>query len=138
MKQFQSQDTQFQSDLYTSLSYGTLYELIHISVWHKHKYNDFAQNINKFICSIESRTRCTLYVFFISLYFARHVSGAIYTHPLEHKLQHTATGVCNGYSMLTQWSRYWLGHPHTFSTVKSELVHAKSVRVTQPVPAPMD
>jgi hypothetical protein len=27
--------------------------------------------------------------------FAAHVSGAIYTHPQEHKLQSTAVGVCN-------------------------------------------
>jgi hypothetical protein len=35
------------------------------------------------------------YVFFISLYFSLHVSGAICTHPQEHKLQITALGVCN-------------------------------------------
>jgi hypothetical protein len=58
-----------------------------------------------------------LYVFFILLYFSLHVSGAICTHPQEHKLQRTAIGVCNGYGMLIHWSRYWLGHTHTFSTV---------------------
>jgi hypothetical protein len=37
-----------------------------------------------------------LYVFFITLYFfALHVSGAICTHPQEHKLQGAAIGVCN-------------------------------------------
>jgi hypothetical protein len=51
-----------------------------------------------------------LYVFFIPLYFAVHISGAIYTHPQEHKLQSTAIGVCNGYGMLIHWSRYLLGH----------------------------
>jgi hypothetical protein len=36
-----------------------------------------------------------LCVIFIPLYFALHVSGAICTHPQEHKLQVTAIGVCN-------------------------------------------
>jgi hypothetical protein len=82
-----------------------------------------------------------LYVFFIYLYFYLHVSGAICTHPQEHKLQSTAISVCNGYGMLINWNRYWLGHPHTFSTARpdqSELDRAKSVRVSQPVPAPID
>jgi hypothetical protein len=52
---------------------------------------------------------CILYS---SLFLALHVSGAICTHPQEHKLQHTAIGVCNGFSMLIPWSTYWLGHPH--------------------------
>jgi hypothetical protein len=51
-----------------------------------------------------------------------HVSGAICIHPQEHKLQITAIGVCNGYGVLIHWSRYWLGHPHTFSTVKFVLL----------------
>jgi hypothetical protein len=59
-----------------------------------------------------------LYVFFIPLYFALHVSGAIFTHPQEQKLQSTALGVCNGYGVLVHWSRYWLGQPHTFGMVK--------------------
>jgi hypothetical protein len=43
-----------------------------------------------------------LYVYFIPLYyFALHVSGAVCTHPQEHKLQSTAIGVCNGYGMLS-------------------------------------
>jgi hypothetical protein len=57
-----------------------------------------------YICSIEGPTRCTciyVYVFFIPLYFLDlHVSGAICTHPQEHKLQRTAIGVCNGFGML--------------------------------------
>jgi hypothetical protein len=32
--------------------------------------------------------------------FALDVSGAICTHPQEHKLQSTASGVCNGCGML--------------------------------------
>jgi glycosylphosphatidylinositol transamidase (GPIT) subunit GPI8 len=70
--------------------------------------------------------------------FALHVSGAICTHPQECKLQSTAIGMCNSYGMLIHWSRYWLGHPHTFNAVKFGLVRAKSVRVSQPLPAPMD
>jgi hypothetical protein len=58
---------------------------------------------------------CILYS---SLFLALHVSCAICTHPQEHKLQRTAIGVCNGYVMLIHWSRYWLGHPQTFSTVR--------------------
>jgi hypothetical protein len=50
--------------------------------------------------------------------FALHVSRAICTHPQEHNLQSRAIGMCNVYGMLIHWSRYWLGHPHTFSTVK--------------------
>jgi hypothetical protein len=45
---------------------------------------------------------CILY---FSLFLALHVSGAICTHPQEHKLQRTATGMCNGSGMLIQWSR---------------------------------
>jgi hypothetical protein len=60
-------------------------------------------------------------MYYLFLYiFAPHVSGAICTHLQEHKLQSTALGVCNVCGMLVHWSRYWLGHPHTFSTVKSE------------------
>jgi hypothetical protein len=46
-----------------------------------------------------------------------------------------------GCGMLVHWGRYQLGHPHTFSTVnftESEIDRAKSVRVSRPVPAPMD
>jgi hypothetical protein len=59
---------------------------------------------------------CILYS---SIFFALHVSGAICTHPQEHKLQSTAIGVCNVYGIFIHWSRYWLGHLHT-------------VRVSQP------
>jgi hypothetical protein len=44
---------------------------------------------------------CVLYS---SLFLALHVSGVICTHPQEHKLQLTAIGVCNGFSMLIHWS----------------------------------
>jgi hypothetical protein len=84
-------------------------------------YKPTAQQNNSLytrLCSTDSPTRCTLYVFFIPLYFTPHVSGAICTHPQEHKQQHTAIGVCNGYGMLIHYSRYWLGHSHTFNTVK--------------------
>jgi hypothetical protein len=50
-----------------------------------------------------------LYIYMYSLFlylFALHVSGAICTHPQEHKLQSTAIGMCNGYGMLIHWSRY--------------------------------
>jgi hypothetical protein len=70
------------------------------------------------ICSIGSPTRCTwiyMYTLFLCI-FAVHVSGAICTHPQEHKLQNAVIGVCNGYGMLIHWSKYWLEHPHTFST----------------------
>jgi hypothetical protein len=40
---------------------------------------------------------CILYS---SIFYALHVSGAICTHPQEHKLQRTAIGVCNDYGML--------------------------------------
>jgi hypothetical protein len=49
--------------------------------------------------------------------FAVHVSGAICAHPQEHNLQSTAIG------MLIHWT-------------ESELDRAKSMRVSQPVPAP--
>jgi hypothetical protein len=63
-----------------------------------------------------------LYVFFIPLCFlALHVSGAICTHPQENKVQRTALGVCDGFGVLIHWSRYWLGHPRTFNTVRFRL-----------------
>jgi hypothetical protein len=58
-----------------------------------------------------------MYSLFLDI-FAVHVSGAICTHPQEHKLQSTALGVCMVFGILVHWSRYWLVHPHTFSTVK--------------------
>jgi hypothetical protein len=87
------------------------------------------------ICSIGSPTRCTwIYMYSLFLYiFALHVAGAICIHPQEHKLQSAVIGVCNGYGMLIYWSRYWLGHPHTCFAVKFG-----RVRVSQPVPAPID
>jgi hypothetical protein len=56
----------------------------------------------------EIPTRCTwIYMYSLFFYiFALRVSGAIYTHPQEHKLQSTALGVCNGCGMLFHWSRY--------------------------------
>jgi hypothetical protein len=57
---------------------------------------------------------CSLFLYTFSL----RVSGAICTHPQEHKLKSTGIGVCNGYDMLIHWSKYWLGHPYTFSTVQ--------------------
>jgi hypothetical protein len=66
----------------------------------------------------------TQYMYSLFLYIlAVHVSCAICTHPQEHRLQSTAIGMCNGYGMLIHWRRYWLGHPHTFSTVKFVLKH---------------
>jgi hypothetical protein len=62
-------------------------------------------DVKVFICIISS-----------SLFLAVYVSGTICTHPQEHKLQRTAIDVCNGFGMLIHWSRYWLGHPHTFNT----------------------
>jgi hypothetical protein len=50
----------------------------------------------------------SLFLYIIAL----HVSGAICTHPQEHKLQSTALGVCNGCCMLVHWSRYWLASPN--------------------------
>jgi hypothetical protein len=69
----------------------------------------------------------TICILYSSIFFALHVSGAFCTHRQEHKLQSTAIGMCNGFGMLIHWSSYWLGHPHT-----------KSVRISQPVPAPKD
>jgi hypothetical protein len=66
--------------------------------------------------SIQLDAHC-MYSLFLYI-FALHVSGAICTHPQEHKLQITAIDMCNVYGMLIHWSRYWLGHPHTFSMVK--------------------
>jgi phosphoribosylformylglycinamidine (FGAM) synthase-like amidotransferase family enzyme len=66
-----------------------------------------------------------MYSLFLSI-FAPHVSGAICTHLQEHKLQSTALGVCNGCGVLVHWSRYWLGHRHSFSAVsitQSETAH---------------
>jgi hypothetical protein len=57
-----------------------------------------------------------IYILYSSLFLALHVSGAICTHPQEHKLQRTAIGVCN----------------------ESEPDRTKSVKVSQPVPAPVD
>jgi hypothetical protein len=70
---------------------------------------------------IESPTRCTLYVFFIPLYFSVHVSGAFCTHHQEHILQRTTIGMCDVYSMLINWSKFGL---------QFELDLGKSVRVS--------
>jgi hypothetical protein len=45
-----------------------------------------------------------LCVLYFSLFLSLHVSGAIYTHPQEHKLQRTAIGVCNGFVMLIHYT----------------------------------
>jgi hypothetical protein len=78
-------------------------------------------------------------ILYSSLFLALHVSCAICTHPQEHKLQSTTTGVCNGFGVLIHSSRYWLQHPHTLSTVRFRLslnlTVLKSVRVFQPVQA---
>jgi hypothetical protein len=61
------------------------------------------------------RLMCGLFSWIV---FGRQVSGAIFTHLQEHKLQSTAIGIFNGYGMLIHWSRYWLGYSHTFSNVR--------------------
>jgi hypothetical protein len=68
-----------------------------------------------------------LYVLFIPLYFALHVSDAIRTDPQEHKLQSTAIGMCNVYGMSIHWSKYWLGHSEGVpaSTCSSGLTYHK-------------
>jgi hypothetical protein len=66
-----------------------------------------------------------MYFFMYSLFLALYVSPATCTHPQEHNCSVTAIGVCvcvYGFGMLVHWSRYWLGHPHTFSTVNFGLV----------------
>jgi hypothetical protein len=82
---------------------------VHGSVRHGNVYGQLKGqlDIHVFICILYS-----------SLFLALHVSVAICTDPQEHKLQCTATGLCNGFGMLIHWSRYWLGHHHTFSTVR--------------------
>jgi hypothetical protein len=53
---------------------------------------------------------CILYYTTLAL----QVSGAIYTHHQEHKLQSTAVGMCDCYGVWTvHWSRLWLGVPAT-------------------------
>jgi hypothetical protein len=59
-----------------------------------------------------------LCILYSCLFLALHVSGAVCIHPQEHKLQRIVIGVCNGFGMLNHWSGYWMGHPHTFSTVR--------------------
>jgi hypothetical protein len=97
------------------------------------------------MCMFESPSKCTcIYMYSLFLYiFALHVSGAICTHPQEHKLQSTAISTCNGYGILIHWSRYWLGHPQTFSTVKfrresktqfPKMLHLKTPEKTRKVP----
>jgi hypothetical protein len=44
-----------------------------------------------------------IYILCSSIFIALHVSGAIYTHPQEHKLQRTAIGVRNGFGMLIHY-----------------------------------
>jgi hypothetical protein len=59
-----------------------------------------------FLVPFTERFRHTTYVFFIPLYFlALRVSGAICSHPQEHKLQRRAIGVYNDYGTLIHWSR---------------------------------
>jgi hypothetical protein len=67
------------------------------------------------VCSIQGPTRCTfLCILYSSLFLAVHVSGAVCTHPQEHNC---SVQRVYGFGMLVYWSSYWLGHPHTFSTV---------------------
>jgi hypothetical protein len=75
---------------------------------------------NKCIYSIESPTRCT-FAIYSSLFLAHYVSSAICIHHGVHNVQCTAIGVYNVYGILIHCSSYWLGHSHTFFTVKSGL-----------------
>jgi tellurite resistance protein TehA-like permease len=52
---------------------------------------------------VQADAHC-MYSLFLYI-FALHVSGAICTHPQEHKLQSTAIAVCNVYGMLIHCSR---------------------------------
>jgi hypothetical protein len=76
----------------------------------------FQLDVHGFICILFSS------IYFFSTYFGCY---CICTHPQEHKLQSTALGVFNRCGMLVHWTRYWLGHPHTFGTVKFGLDRAK-------------
>jgi hypothetical protein len=56
---------------------------------------------NRSIYSIESPTRCTWIVCILYFtMFALHVSGAVYIHHQEHKLQSTSTGMRDCYGVL--------------------------------------
>jgi hypothetical protein len=69
---------------------------VHGSVHHGNAYVQLKVqlDIHVFVC-----------ILFSSLLLALHVSGAICTHPQEHKFQRTAIGVCNGFGMLMNWSK---------------------------------
>jgi hypothetical protein len=70
--------------------------------------------------NVRLKFQLDVHVYSLFLYIcALHVSGAICTHPQEQKLQSAAIGVCNVFGMLIHWSRYWLGHPHTFSPARN-------------------
>jgi hypothetical protein len=58
-----------------------------------------------------------MYSLFLSI-FSSTCFGCYCIHPQELQLQPTAIGVCNGFGVLIHWSRYWLGHPRTFTTVR--------------------
>jgi hypothetical protein len=54
--------------------------------------------------NVELNVHGFMYSLFLYI-FALYVSGAICTHPREHKLQSRALGVCNVCGMLVHWSR---------------------------------
>jgi hypothetical protein len=61
-----------------------------------------------------------MYSLFLSI-FSSTCCGC-YLHPSSGaQTAAAAIGVCNGFGMLIHWSRYWLGHPHTFSMVRSHI-----------------
>jgi hypothetical protein len=102
------------AEWHTTMSYAFLIS--------KRRAKLFANTVSAYVqLKVQPDVHVFICILYSSLFLALHVLGAICTHPQEHKVQCTATGVCNGSDILIHWSRYWLGHPHTFSTVRFRL-----------------
>jgi hypothetical protein len=72
-------------------------------------------NLCVYVCSIKVPTRCTFYMYFYSSLFLA-LMFRVLLHPSSgEQLQPSAIGAYNGFGMWIHWSRYWLGHPYTFS-----------------------
>ena len=74
-----------------------------------------------YILVIKVSLKFQLDVFYLFIYLfiylsALHVSG--YAHLQELQMYFATIGVCTSFDVLLHWIGYWLGHPHTFVTVR--------------------
>jgi hypothetical protein len=68
------------------------------------------------ICSIQGPTTCTFLMYSYSSLVLLYMFRVLFASILRSTIAAYSHRYVYGFDMLAHWSRYWLGHSHTFST----------------------